>query len=177
MLSNVVACKRSTIEKRPDVCQAFVEGLIEGLKYVYLNPEQSVEHHLESVKEFQAGTVSNQKVIEYGQAVSTALGMVPAFKNNGLGYMDPDLVRQTAQKVETYMGIKNMPKVHDVHQQVRGSEQADERGMVRCRGQVSQISAETRVTTSRSGKAIYIGRDKPAMVSMTAHTAAVSCSP
>ena len=111
MLSNVVACKRSTIEKRPDVCQAFVEGLMEGLKYVYLNPEQSVQHHLESVKEFQGGTAPNQKVIEFGQAVSTALGMVPAFKNNGLGYMDPALVQQTAQTVETYMGVKNMPKV------------------------------------------------------------------
>ena len=39
MLSNVVACKRSTIEKRPDVCQAFVEALMEGLQYVYLNPD------------------------------------------------------------------------------------------------------------------------------------------
>src|SRR5918996_581964 len=29
--SNVVACKASTIEKRPDVCKAFVEGLMEGL--------------------------------------------------------------------------------------------------------------------------------------------------
>ena len=33
--------------------------------------------HLESVKEFQGGSVANQKVIEYGQAVSTALGVVP----------------------------------------------------------------------------------------------------
>src|SRR5262249_57558662 len=48
--SNVVACKASTIEKRPEVCKAFVEGLMEGLKYVYLNPEKSVELHIESLK-------------------------------------------------------------------------------------------------------------------------------
>ena len=76
MFSNVVACKRATIEKKPDLCEAFVGGLMEGLKYVYLNPEKSVALHLESVKEFQGGSVANQKVIEYGQAVSTALGVV-----------------------------------------------------------------------------------------------------
>jgi hypothetical protein len=77
MFSNVVACKRATIEKKPDLCEAFVSGLMDGLKYVYLNPEKSVTLHLESVKEFQGGSVANQKVIEYGQAVSTALGVVP----------------------------------------------------------------------------------------------------
>jgi NitT/TauT family transport system substrate-binding protein len=110
MLSNVVACKRGTIEKRPELCQGFVEGLMEGLKYVYLNPEKSVQLHLDSVKEFQGGSIANQKVIEYGQAVSTALGTVPAFKKDGLGYMEPALVEQTARTVETYMGVKNLPK-------------------------------------------------------------------
>jgi NitT/TauT family transport system substrate-binding protein len=38
MLSNVVACKRATIETRPEICKNFVDGLMEGLKYVYLNP-------------------------------------------------------------------------------------------------------------------------------------------
>jgi NitT/TauT family transport system substrate-binding protein len=111
MFSNVVACKRSTIEKKPDLCEAFVGGLMEGLKYVYLNPEKSVALHLESVKEFQGGSVANQKVIEYGQAVSTALGVVPAVRQHGLGYMDPDLVATTAKTVETYMGVKNAPPI------------------------------------------------------------------
>jgi NitT/TauT family transport system substrate-binding protein len=107
MFSNVVACKRATIENKPDLCEAFVGGLMEGLKYVYLNPEKSVELHIESVKEFQGGSPANQKVIEYGQAVSTALGMVSAVKRHGLGYMDPELVSTTAKTVETYMGVKN----------------------------------------------------------------------
>ena len=109
MFSNVVACKRATIEKKPELCEAFVAGLMEGLKYVYLNPEKSVALHLESVKEFQGGSVANQKVIEYGQAVSTALGVVPAVRQHGLGYMDPNLVATTAKTVETYMGVKNAP--------------------------------------------------------------------
>ncbi len=46
MLSNVVACKRSTIEKKPEFCKDFVEGLMEGLKYVYVNPEKSVDQRI-----------------------------------------------------------------------------------------------------------------------------------
>jgi len=115
MYSNSVACKRSTIEDRPELCQAFVEGLMEGLKYVYLNPEESVAVHIESVREFQGGSVANEKVIEYGQAVGTALGMVPAFKNQGLGYMDPELVNTTAETVETYMGVENLPPADQLY--------------------------------------------------------------
>jgi NitT/TauT family transport system substrate-binding protein len=105
-----VACKRATIERRPEICKNFVEGLMEGLKYVYLNPEKSMAIHLESVKEFKGSSATNAKVVEYAQACGTALGMTPAFKQHGLGYMDPGLVEQTAQSVVTYMGVTTLPK-------------------------------------------------------------------
>jgi NitT/TauT family transport system substrate-binding protein len=111
MMSNVVACKRSTIDKRPEICEAFVQGLMEGLRHVYVNPEESLKIHLDSVKEFQSASLANRKVIELGQAVSTSLGMVPEFKEKGLGYMDPGLVAQTAKTVVDYMAIKNLPAV------------------------------------------------------------------
>src|ERR1700733_15239795 len=113
--SIAVACKRATIEKRPEVCQGFVDGLLEGLKYVYLNPEKSVELHMKSVKEFQGGSALNQKVIEYGQAVGTALGVVESVKLNGLGYMDPALVATTAATVKTYMDVKNVPNIEKLY--------------------------------------------------------------
>ncbi|HLI11619.1 MAG TPA: ABC transporter substrate-binding protein [Alphaproteobacteria bacterium] len=109
MFSNCFACKRSTIESKPELCQAFVDGAMEGLKYVYLNPEKSVDLHIESLKEFQGGSTTNRDVIKYGQAVATALGLVPAVKQHGLGYMDPALVAATRQSVETYMGAKGTP--------------------------------------------------------------------
>jgi NitT/TauT family transport system substrate-binding protein len=34
---------------------------------------------------------------------------VPAVRQHGLGYMDPDLVATTAKTVETYMGVTNAP--------------------------------------------------------------------
>jgi NitT/TauT family transport system substrate-binding protein len=110
-----VTCKRATIEKRPEVCQGFLDGLFEGLKYVYLNPEKSVELHMKSVKELQGGSPLNQKVIEYGQAVSTALGAVASFKLNGLGYMDPALIATTVNTVKTYMDVKNVPELDKLY--------------------------------------------------------------
>ncbi|MEP9379456.1 ABC transporter substrate-binding protein [Aquabacter sp. CN5-332] len=107
--SNVVTAKTSTVQKKPELCKAFVDGMMDGLKYVYLNPEKSVDLHLESVKEFQGGSAINKKVIEYGQAVSTALGLVPSVKANGLGYMDPALIQATVDTVKTYMDVKNVP--------------------------------------------------------------------
>ena len=110
-----VTCKRATIEKRPEVCQGFLDGLFEGLKYVYLNPEKSVELHMKSVKELQGGSPLNQKVIEYGQGVGTALGAVESFKRNGLGYMDPALIATTVNTVKTYMGVQNVPELDKLY--------------------------------------------------------------
>jgi NitT/TauT family transport system substrate-binding protein len=109
-----VACKRATIERRPEICRNFVEGLMEGLRYVYLNPEKSIAVHLESVNEFKGGSVTSEKVIGYGQACGTALGMAPAFKQHGLGYMEPGLIEQTAQSVVTYMGMTTVPSIESM---------------------------------------------------------------
>jgi hypothetical protein len=70
---------------------------------------------MESVKEFQSGSPANQKVIEFGQAVSTALGSVPPVKQHGLGYMDPASVTETAKTVQTYMGVSTLPPVERLY--------------------------------------------------------------
>lgn len=111
MHSVVIACKRATIEKKPELCQALVEGAMEGLRYAYLNPVKAIDLHVESLKEFQGGAPATRDVLMYGQEVGTSLGFVPAFKTHGLGYMDPELVGVTRQSVETYMDIKNIPPV------------------------------------------------------------------
>jgi NitT/TauT family transport system substrate-binding protein len=115
MCSVVAACKRSTIEKRPDVCKAFVEGLLEGLNFVYLNPERAIELHIESLKEFQGGAPATRDVLFYGQEIGTSLGFVPAFKEHGLGYIDPSLAEVTRKSVETYMGIEKIPPADQLY--------------------------------------------------------------
>ena len=111
MCSVVAACKRATIEKKPDICKAFVEGMQEGLKYVYLNPEKSIDLHVASLKEFQGGAPATRDVLFYGQEIGTSLAFVPSFKEHGIGYLDPDLAKETRESVINYMGIKTVPPV------------------------------------------------------------------
>ncbi|HVH77458.1 MAG TPA: ABC transporter substrate-binding protein [Stellaceae bacterium] len=109
MFSIVLAAKRSTVEKKPELCRAFIDGMLEGIKYSYLNPEKSVDLHIASLKEFQGGPPATRKVIEFGQDVGTALGIAPSVEKHGLGWMDPALVAATRKTVETYMGAKGLP--------------------------------------------------------------------
>jgi NitT/TauT family transport system substrate-binding protein len=109
MYSIVLACKRATLQNRPELCKDVVEALMEGLKYVYLNPEKAIDLHIESLKEFQGGSPATREVLIFGQEIGTSLGFVPSFKSNGLGYMDPQLVAATRESVETYMDIKTVP--------------------------------------------------------------------
>jgi ABC-type nitrate/sulfonate/bicarbonate transport system substrate-binding protein len=109
MFSIVLAAKRSTVEKKAGLCRAFIDGMLEGLKYSYLHPEKSVDLHIASLKEFQGGPPATRKVIEFGQDVGTALGIAPSVETHGLGWMDPALVEVTRKTVETYMGAKDLP--------------------------------------------------------------------
>jgi NitT/TauT family transport system substrate-binding protein len=115
MLSNCIACKRSTIENKPEVCQAFVEGAMEGLKYAYLNPDKAIDIHVEMLTEFQGGSPATRDVLLYGEEVGTSLGFVPSFHEHGLGYIDPQLAEVTRQSVETYMNIKDIPLAKDLY--------------------------------------------------------------
>jgi NitT/TauT family transport system substrate-binding protein len=115
MCSIVAACKRETLTSRPDVCKSFIEGLLEGLKFTYLNPQKAIELHVESLKEFQGAPPANRDVLFFGQEIGTSLGFVDSFKQHGLGYLDADLAKATRESVETYMGIKNIPAVERLH--------------------------------------------------------------
>jgi NitT/TauT family transport system substrate-binding protein len=114
MYSIVLACKRATADKKPDLCLAIVEGLMEGLKFTYLNPEKAIELHVESLKEFQGGGPATREVLFFGQEIGTSLGFVPSFKMHGLGYMDPELIDVARQSVATYMDMKNLPPVAEM---------------------------------------------------------------
>src|SRR5262249_17390215 len=62
--SVIAACKRATIKKRSEICK-FVEGMLEGLKFAYLNLEKAIDLHMESLKEFQGGAPATREVLFY----------------------------------------------------------------------------------------------------------------
>jgi ABC-type nitrate/sulfonate/bicarbonate transport system substrate-binding protein len=108
MYSLSYAAPSKTVKEKADLCAKFVEGAMEGLKYTYLHPNESIDIHLEMVKEFK-GSPTNRDVVKHGQGVMTAMGLVPEVEKNGLGWMDPEIVKRTRETVVAYMGAKDVP--------------------------------------------------------------------
>jgi hypothetical protein len=108
MYSLAFAASSKTVKERADVSGRFVDGVMEGLAYTYLHPNESIDIHLDMVKEFK-GSLTNREVVKHGQGVMTAMGLVPEVEKNGLGWMDPEMVKRTRETVITYMGAKDVP--------------------------------------------------------------------
>lgn len=108
MYSLAFAASSKTVKERADVSGRFVDGVMEGLAYTYLHPNESIDIHLDMVKEFK-GSPTNREVVKHGQGVMTAMGLVPEVEKNGLGWMDPEMVKRTRETVITYMGAKDVP--------------------------------------------------------------------
>src|SRR2546422_1513936 len=96
------------VKEQPELCEEFVDGVMEAMAWTYLNPEQAIDIHLDMVKEFK-GSVTNREVIKHGQGVRTAMALVPEFEKQGLGAFDPAMVQRTRETVMTYMGAKDVP--------------------------------------------------------------------
>jgi len=101
-------CSSDLVKEQPDLCRRFMRGAMEGLAYAYLHPEESIDIHLEMVKEFK-GSPTNRDVVKYGQGIMTAMGIVPEVEKNGIGYMDVGMVTRTRETVMTYMGATGAP--------------------------------------------------------------------
>ena len=108
MYSLSYAAPSKTVKEKAELCAKFVDGAMEGLAYTYLHPNESIDIHLDMVKEFK-GSPTNRDVVKHGQGVMTAMGLVPEVEKNGLGWMDPEVVKRTRETVVTYMGAKDVP--------------------------------------------------------------------
>ena len=108
MYSLVFAAQSRTVKERADLCERFMQAVMEGLAYTYLHPGESIDIHLEQVKEFK-GSPTNRDVVKHGQGIMTAMGLVPEVEKNGLGWADPEMIKRTSETVVTYMGATNVP--------------------------------------------------------------------
>jgi NitT/TauT family transport system substrate-binding protein len=114
MFSLVFATRSKIVKEQPDLCGRFMDGVMEGLAYTYLHPNESVDIHLQMVREFQ-GSSTNRDVVKHGQGVMTAMGLVPDVEKNGLGFMDPEVVKRTREAVIAYMGAKDVPAAEQLY--------------------------------------------------------------
>jgi NitT/TauT family transport system substrate-binding protein len=87
---------------------AFVEGAMEGLRFSYLNPEQSVDDIIEAVPE-TGKTPRDRAITMHSLKINIAEGLTDEVRKNGLGWHDDEKIRKTLEIGSTYLGLKNMP--------------------------------------------------------------------
>lgn len=105
---------RSQIEKFPEVTQALVEGAMEGLKYTYLKPDDSLKMHIASMKEFQ-GSDKTRETMKHQMAINTALGIHPGPRKNGLGWYIPEEVEENVKVANKYLKLQKEIKAEGTY--------------------------------------------------------------
>jgi NitT/TauT family transport system substrate-binding protein len=105
MYSNAIITKRDRIQKEPENCQTFIDGVMEGLKYSFLEPDRTTDIHLEMVKEYESAS-SDRKFINYGVVINTAVSVAPYLADTGLGHLEGNLVVSTQDKIVKYLGVR-----------------------------------------------------------------------
>jgi hypothetical protein len=93
------------MEKFPEVTKAVVEGVMEGYKYTYLNPDKTLDMHIASIPELQ-GSDRSREITKYQMLLNTALGVHPVPKKYGLGYYLPEDVADNVAIAKEYMSLE-----------------------------------------------------------------------
>jgi len=65
------------MKKVRHVLQGCGGGPWKGLKYIYRNPEDAIDLHLERLKALQGGSPATREVLTLGQEIATSLGFMP----------------------------------------------------------------------------------------------------
>ena len=132
MFSNVVACKRSTIEKKPELCEAFIGGLMEGLQIRLPEPgeiRRAAPRERQGVPGRQRRQPEGDRVRAGGQhrAGRGAGGQAARARLHG-----PRSRRHDGEDGRDLYGRQERSADRDaVHQQVRRRGEADRGGMGR----------------------------------------------
>ncbi len=108
MYSNAIITHRDNL-KKPEQCQAIVDGAMEGLKYSFLEPDKTTDIHLDMVKEYEKAS-NDRKFVHYGVLINTAVSMAPYLEKYGLGHSEERLIEGTQDKVAKYIGVKTKQK-------------------------------------------------------------------
>lgn len=106
LYSNALVTVRERVKNDPKLVQNFVDGTMEGLKFSFLEPEKTVDIHLEEVKEYE-GASTDRDMIKYGVMIGTATALADYLKQRGLGWTERKLVEGTQEKLVKYLGLKD----------------------------------------------------------------------
>jgi NitT/TauT family transport system substrate-binding protein len=88
-------------EKNKELVDNVAEGILEGLKFMLLNPQEAMERHLKEHQELAIGK-NGRLYVELGLSMTNAIMIAPESMQHGLGYTDFVEIDKQARFVKQY---------------------------------------------------------------------------
>jgi NitT/TauT family transport system substrate-binding protein len=103
-----------TVQKSEKRVAAFVDGVIEGLRFSYVNPDKTLEDFIAAVPE-SGKTERDRGITRHSLLINTASGLTDDAKENGLGWHDPAKLEFTLRTVNTYLKLPSPPPASSIY--------------------------------------------------------------
>ena len=103
----------SFLAKNKELADNVQMGILEGMKFMLLNPEEAMERHLKEHEELALGK-NGKLYVELGMGMTRAIMMAPESIEHGLGYTDFAKIEAQGKIVKQYASGPNdreLPKV------------------------------------------------------------------
>jgi NitT/TauT family transport system substrate-binding protein len=91
----------SYMEKNKELVDNVVQGILEGIKFMLLNPQEAMERHLKEHQELAIGK-NGKLYVELGMGMTSAIMSAPESIEHGLGYTDFADIDKQASFVKQY---------------------------------------------------------------------------
>jgi NitT/TauT family transport system substrate-binding protein len=103
----------SFLAKNKELVDNVQMGILEGMKFMLLNPQEAMERHLKEHEELALGK-NGKLYVELGLGMTRAIMMAPESIEHGLGYTDFAKIEEQGRIVKQYASAPNdraLPKV------------------------------------------------------------------
>ena len=104
----------ASLKKSDKRVGAFVEGVMEGLRFSYLNPEKTLDDFIAAIPE-SGKTERDRGITRHSLLINTATGLTDDVHKNGLGWHNPEKVDYTLKTVNTFLKLPTMPSVASIY--------------------------------------------------------------
>lgn len=91
----------SRVKNDPAVCQAFVSGAMEAIRFIMTDPEEALDIFLKANDEVSM-TSSGKEYARIGLGLTNLTNLVPEVLQNGLGWADPAKVKSQSELILQY---------------------------------------------------------------------------
>ena len=85
-------------------------GILEGMKFMLLNPQEAMERHLKEHEELALGK-NGRLYVELGLGMTRAIMAAPESMEHGLGYTDLAKIDEQAKVVKQYAAAPKDPEL------------------------------------------------------------------